>query len=148
MIEKKKKTCIKLKPKLITTVREQFVPWYYKAFNKKINFTKVVERGIVQYIWETTTNIIKAQSLYRYDPDGSPYWYWAKPEQDVLDEAKKLAKFAFYSLQSKPKHFYTSDEYYKQRRLIELDYWDRIEQLNKEWEEKLLQEEEEQKKQQ
>ncbi len=25
-------------------------------------------------MWETTTNIIKAQSLYRYDPDGSPYW--------------------------------------------------------------------------
>ena len=147
MIDKKQMVSIKLKPKLISTVKNRFIPWYFKAFNKKITFTQVIERGVIQYIWETTTNLMRSSSLYRYDPDGNPYWYWARPEKEVLSEAKKLARFAFYSLQSKPKHFYTSDEYYKQRRNIELEYWDKVEQLNKEWEEK-LQQEEKQKKQQ
>ena len=140
MIDMKKKVCFKMKPKLISTVKNQFIPWYFKAFNKKITFTQVVERGIIQFIWETTTNLMRSASLFRYDPDGNPYWYWTRPEKDVMNEVKKLARFAFYSLQSKPKHFYTSDEYYKQRRTIELEYWDKVEQLNKEWEEKLQQE--------
>ena len=38
MIDKKKKVCFKMKPKLINTVKNQFIPWYFKAFNKKIAF--------------------------------------------------------------------------------------------------------------
>lgn len=56
---------------------------------------------------------MRSAFLYRYDPDGNPYWYWTRPEKDVMNEAKKLARFAFYSHQSKPKHFYTNDAYHR-----------------------------------
>ena len=87
MIDMKKKVCFKMKPKLISTVKNQFIPWYFKAFNKKITFTQVIERGIIQFIWETTTNLMRSASLFRYDPDGNPYWYWTRPEKDVMNEA-------------------------------------------------------------
>ncbi len=45
MIDKKQMVSFKPKPKLINTVKNQFIPWYFKAFNKKITSTQVVERG-------------------------------------------------------------------------------------------------------